>query len=95
MGGTPKFGCPSGGTVDAGDSKSPALTGVWVRLPPRAPDKPFGYFSAFDDFVFDSAAAFARALFFLLFAFPTGVAIRAPDLPVGFAPGALVLRLDL
>ena len=31
-------GGPSGGMVDAGDSKSPAFTGVWVRLPPRAPN---------------------------------------------------------
>ena len=28
---------PSGGMVDAGDSKSPASNGVWVRLPPWAP----------------------------------------------------------
>ena len=26
---------PSGGMADAGDLKSPVLTGVWVRLPSR------------------------------------------------------------
>jgi hypothetical protein len=29
--------CPSGGMVDAGDSKSPALTGVPVRVRPWVP----------------------------------------------------------
>ena len=29
--------CPSGGMVDAADSKSAALTGVRVRVSPRAP----------------------------------------------------------
>src|SRR5690348_4559107 len=28
-----------GGTADAADSKSVSLTGVWVRLPPSAPEK--------------------------------------------------------
>jgi hypothetical protein len=31
--------CPSGGMVDAGDSKSPAFTGVSVRVRPWAPFK--------------------------------------------------------
>ena len=32
--------CPSGGMVDAGDSKSPALTGVPVRVRPWVPIDP-------------------------------------------------------
>ena len=32
--------CPSGGMVDAGDSKSPALTGVPVRVRPWVPINP-------------------------------------------------------
>ncbi len=30
---------PSGGMADAGDLKSPARKGVWVRLPPRPPNE--------------------------------------------------------
>ena len=34
-----KYVCPGGGTVYAEDLKSLTLTGLWVRIPPRAQNK--------------------------------------------------------
>ncbi len=39
---------PSGGMADAGDLKSPARKGVWVRLPPRLLAERRGHFYGMD-----------------------------------------------